>query len=140
MNREIKFRAWDTENVCFWYSDSTNDQEYCEAIIAKNTVYFKYAVYTPYQAMGEVVDSYSEETFEPQPEFVNQYTGLKDKNGKEIYEGDIMNYGNGRVFYVSYVGVQFIATFNERVINSMIPIHNFEIIGNIYQNPELLNA
>lgn len=68
---------------------------------------------------------------------VGEFTGFKDKNNKEIYEGDVFDYGIGRVFYVSYVGCQFVATFSDRVINSLIPIYNFPIIGNIYENPEL---
>ncbi len=50
-----------------------------------------------------------------------------------------MDYGHNRTFIVSYVGVQFMARFNDRVVNSAIPIHVYPVIGNIYENPELLN-
>lgn len=67
-----------------------------------------------------------------------QYTGLKDKIGKEIYEGDIMDYGFGRVFSVQFKEGGYVAVFPDLKSNSMIPLRLFEIIGNIYENPELL--
>lgn len=73
-----------------------------------------------------------------------EYTGLKDKNGKEIYEGDILKCEK-RIFIVEYA--QEIATFVTRSVlenGTSRPCMNIgtmkyaEVIGNIYENPELL--
>ncbi len=75
------------------------------------------------------------------PKFIMQYTGLKDKNGKEIYEGDIVNgedgFGRSFIGAITYeAGVYYIRGIDQ---NRPIKIYHIcEIIGNIYENPELL--
>lgn len=83
------------------------------------------------------------------------YTGLKDINGREIYEGDICrhgytnNYGND--FYNNSVVAYFEKdccfglvkhSYNPKMYNriteNMIKRNNIEVIGNLYENPELL--
>ena len=72
---------------------------------------------------------------------VCQYTGLKDKNGKEIYEGDILTYsgttsnGNKIIREVNY-NVEN-ARFQSGMYLLSQSIELSEIIGNIYENPEL---
>jgi uncharacterized phage protein (TIGR01671 family) len=67
------------------------------------------------------------------PETVGQYTGLKDRNGVKIFDGDIVCYFS-RCFSVKYSSGCFYAGLNS--LNSMIG--NTGVIGNIHDNPELL--
>lgn len=81
---------------------------------------------------------------------IMQYTGLKDKNGKEIYEGDIIFVKGetklldikGKVEY-SNILAQFIITNTGNIVNEAEPLGDYEEediekIGNVYDNPELL--
>ena len=75
------------------------------------------------------------------PETVGQFTGLTDKNGKRIFEGDIVNVENALVrgiFAVEYCGISacFIVSHGER--RYFLGGCNCKIIGNIHDNPELL--
>ena len=78
---------------------------------------------------------------------VQQYTGLKDKNGVEIYEGDILKC-KGFNGWFDQVGFYYNVVVKHTIIESgesqiagfaYIPIDR-EVIGNIFENPELLKA
>lgn len=82
-----------------------------------------------------------------------QSTGLKDKNGKEIFEGDVIDIEvndtetpiNARVFQNSKIGVLMFHVFEDNEDVPMVELLEgnsvaFEIIGNIYENPELLEV
>ena len=76
---------------------------------------------------------------------LEQYTGLKDKNGKEIYEGDILR-GAMRNLIVAYKGAGFIAYWNDHDYGYGTEqmwcnlVEGGEIIGSIHENPELLEG
>lgn len=80
------------------------------------------------------------------PDTVSQSTGLFDKNGKEIFEKDILDY-NGRKVIVKWHGsyASFIYEFVDELQNRKnewkplyLSYYHFKIIGNVYQNPGLL--
>jgi uncharacterized phage protein (TIGR01671 family) len=73
-----------------------------------------------------------------------QYTGLKDKNGKEVYEGDILSNQYGKKDLVVFFENGFFgkSKTNQTTYNPLCNgyLKNKEIIGNIYENPELLKS
>ena len=73
---------------------------------------------------------------------IMQYTGLKDKNGKEIYEGDIVkgywyDHPKPEVMDIEWSDHFYGFTITKYPLG-IHGLHDLEIIGNIYQNPELL--
>ncbi len=72
-----------------------------------------------------------------------QYTGLKDMNGKEIYEGDIVNFHNGMVGEVVFTTeLEPRAIIGFKVNGGRLEIEHYgktlDVIGNKYENPELM--
>lgn len=85
-------------------------------------------------------------TYERSDIILMQYTGLKDKNGKEIYDGDIVkatSTGN-QIGIIEMENGCWNANYEKGTGNIIWPLalrlHLDEVIGNIYENPELLEA
>jgi len=122
MNREIKFRG-KTTGFGGWVDGSLQ--------VCKNG---KYRIHF-WDGGNEVV----------RPETIGQYTGLKDKNGKEIYEGDIIvqqGYSGKRPMLVRFEHGAFITGEHSGSSTSTRPMliqKRCVVIGNIHDNPELLN-
>lgn len=72
------------------------------------------------------------------PETVGQFTGLTDKNGKKIFEGDIVKYENN-IYEIKYLEkyARF-APSNEHSVFMVCAFNHLEVVGNIHDNPELL--
>ena len=79
------------------------------------------------------------------PETVGQYTGLTDKNGKRIFEGDIVSLvkHDGLIYKVVYVPCRY-ELVNSKGVNCFVldiyKSENIEVIGNIHDNPEILKG
>ena len=120
--REIKFRAWERSRNTMIH----NAIEYELLHLAKPT--------------HSTDDKFNNIGFSPQEiEYfeIMQFTGLSDKNGKEIYEGDLVKF-KGSVFSVVYRKNEFIC-IDKKDTHYIYPYYEaIELIGNIYENPSLL--
>ena len=133
MQREIKFRVWDKLRKTMCSHEDIN-----------------------------IWDRFMKDDMINQYAPLMQYTGLKDKNGKEIYEGDIIKFSNHVDEVYEEIGVVdfdlsecgYKATYKTREFNNIMGYYGrtnciylinnkeyeceYEVIGNIYENPELL--
>lgn len=138
--RKIKFKGKPTENNVSYFEKE--EFAYGSLVIDNDKYYILLDVLDNIKR-----DDYEVYMIEVKSETVGQYTGLKDKNGKEIYEGDIIEWtthsGNKYRFSVKYSNkyAQYIIVNTKGISMEYEPLgdfENIEVIGNIYDNPELL--
>ena len=109
-----------------------------------------YGIYDPYRyRIGSYLRELQTEPFwrYVDPETVGQYTGLKDKNGKEIFEGDIVatDFHEKKPYLIkygvhNYTDVGFYAKDGNYRFPMPDSLKHIIKIGNIYENPELLEV
>jgi len=134
--REIKFRAWDKKNK-EWLNPNTIGINLNGKGIAPDETWLEH---------------------DPSNIALMQFTGLHDKNGKEIWEGDIVKYKYGMKISDEEEEPGEVEEYIEPIIfqeGTFYPIpcgyypddywygykyYDFKVIGNIYENPELLEA
>ena len=125
MKREIKFRGKTVDGV--WLHG-----DLCQRVMDTSITY-------------KIFDNDKEiafMTFPVLPNTIGQFTGLHDKNGKEIYEGDIVSFtaykeSKNWVRPIKWLGAGF--TFGD-IFPLNYPSSCYEIVGNIHNNPELLST
>lgn len=159
MNREIKFRGKDREN--WHYGDLVQEIRHNDNKLFDGTM-------THIRNFEYKNGDYIGDSFPVNSETIGQYTGLHDKNGKEIYEGDIVEFEDtgeegyeykegfdfNNIAQVVYKdGIYTLANFgesdnsyyatdgtDEEILGEVLRNGNCKVIGNIYDNPELLGG
>ena len=120
--REIKFRAFDKKDNEMFYSSMYQDK-----------TSMAYGLGNFLRECGDIEDT------------LMQYTGFKDKNEVEIYEGDIIEYMTGQLKHiptkhkVTWLKDEARFSFGCKA-NKQYMFYNTVVIGNIYENPELLQG
>lgn len=144
--REILFRGKpknkaDYEFLKKMYKDNCKDGFIYGSLVISHGKY--YICIMALCQINSLVDNGITTMFEVIPEAVGEYTGLKDKNGKMIFEGDIVTmpkYGGGRHRSVVYFRNGKFAVDGSSYSFKDICSKNMEVIGNIFDNPELLKG
>ena len=121
MSREIKFRVWNIEEK--YYED-----ELCEFAITGEGFLYRHT----YNINRTLCADTAEKIY-----IIEQFTGLHDSAGKDIYENDIVssnNHWKGAVWWCEEKGQWWAAD------HALCELNNLKVIGNIHENSELLKG
>jgi len=149
MAREIKFRVWDKVEkkmrynpVLIQYEKITDGTGFkrvynSNRLELKNPAFGCYGFTNKYyESEPDGFDLPDREERLPNEVIIMQFTGLKDRNGKEIYEGDVLKHRSliHTIMVHAFHGFRFMFGKDQLVAADTAG----EVIGNIYENPELL--
>ena len=128
--REIKFRVWKKTNT----PEMFNDIAYID--FKNRSIGINYRIsFLAHRIDVEDINNV----------IIMQYTGLKDKNGVEIYEGDVLSGWIGSHWYSGEDKFEEVVKYDEKTASYNFPAievryGDLRVIGNIYENPELLEV
>lgn len=142
MTREIKFRGKDILMGKWVYGGLLHLGDACAIVTSSNEEELKV------NALTDRLEFRVEDIAGVYPETVGQFTGSLDKNGKEIYEGDVII---EKLRRARKDGERLVICFDDfewqgkntngatMSLSLLFEYHTVEVIGNIHENPELLN-
>lgn len=145
MAREILFKAKRTDNG-EWVEGSLITGVFCR--LGQDIPY----IFCPKEADYDCFEDFSEENgiFEAQPDTICQYTGLTDKNGKKIWENDILKANLDESYpeditYIKILWNECGFCVNENYSTDIWTLEkwdaeHFQVCGNIFDNPDLLEV
>lgn len=136
---EFDCRIWDNEYKCMYYlGDGTMNtfilSKKGDRVVAENFVISREGTYIP-QEIGTIGENLT----------LMLYIGIKDKKNNKIYEGDIVKTkdenGNEIIGVVRYLKGKYWIAVSDFVLYEIYPLRDdIEVIGNIYENPKLLES
>lgn len=142
--REIKFRCWHPNKRQLVYLDWKEIADHGDCQMKMSSHHFAYQVWLNFLLPAHNINGKYQE--DPYIDLNGiewmQYTGFKDKNGNEIYEGDILDHDTavgdflGAVTWHDKDGYYFIEGNSDNKLG--IYGKHSEVVGNLYENPELL--
>lgn len=136
---KVKNKA-DYELIKSMYSDNCKNGFIYGSLVVSHCKYYICGVMTIQVRSG--IDNYITTMIEVIPETVGEYTGLKDKNGERIFEGDVVLVKSDEEPYQVAFDECCFQVYSHSVCYVMDNFydHDIEVIGNIHDNPELLEG